>query len=96
MRTKERETPTSETVSDIFNLVTTTASLLLAIDETVTLFSMSEGLAPVSTIKRWISQLLIKPSLGLGMWDLIEKAPNTYPVSPCHKVCSTSQLPSVA
>lgn len=39
---------TSDTVSAILRRVTTTAKRRRAMDETVTLFSMSDGLAPVS------------------------------------------------
>ena len=42
---------TSETVSAIFSRVATTASRRRAIDETVTLFSMSDGLTPMSSTR---------------------------------------------
>jgi hypothetical protein len=46
---------TSDTVSAIFNLVTTTANLLLATLETVNLFSISDGFALRSGCQRYTS-----------------------------------------
>lgn len=46
--TQKPATLTSDTLSAIFNLTMTTANLRLANAETVTLFSTSEGLVPVS------------------------------------------------
>ena len=49
---RDNDQRTSDTVSDIFNLATTTAKRRRATDETVTLFSISDGLEPTSTPPR--------------------------------------------
>jgi hypothetical protein len=70
-RMRQREL-TSETVSAILSLVATTANLRRAMDETVSLFSMSDAFAPISE-----GQLLAVMSLE-GSFSRAPRIPMSY------------------
>lgn len=75
----------SETVSDILRRATTTARRRRAMEETVTLFSMSEGLEPMSG-----KEISFDLTFASGFRELV-----TYRGYPYHTTCQAFQPPFV-